>query len=77
MILKLRYRVYTLEQRCKDWFFMRIYRSTGTVFALSLLFSNHYRLLIGMKKKENVVIDENWQCKILNKLISLWFSSKR
>ena len=56
---------------------MRICRLTSTSFALSLLSSNHYQLLIGMKEKQNAAIDEDWQCKILDELILSWFSSKR
>ena len=59
IVMKLRCCIYTLGQRCKDWFLMRIFRLTGTSFALGLLSSNHYRLLIGMNEKQNATIDED------------------
>ena len=55
---------------------MRICRLTGTSFALGLLSSNHYRLLIGMKEKQNAAIDKDWKCKMLDELILSWFQAK-
>ena len=74
MTVKLRCIVCTLGQRSKDWFMMRLFTLTGTLFALGLLSSNHFRLLINLKEKENIVIDNDWKCKILDEIVySLFF----
>ena len=44
---------------------------------MGLLSSNHFRLLIRLKEKENCVLDANWKRKMLDELMASWFSNRR
>ena len=51
-LLKIRCIILTLGQYCKDWFLLRLFRLTGTLFTKGLLSSNHFRKIIKIAPKE-------------------------
>ena len=59
IMLTLRCVILTLGQRCKDWFPLRLFRLTATLFAAGLLSSNHFRRILCLKEKEELILDDN------------------
>ena len=75
-MLRIRCIILSKGQRCKDWFLLRLFRLTGTLFSKGLLSSNHFREIIKLQQKD-FNFDDEWKRKMLDDLVSSWFSNNR
>jgi hypothetical protein len=72
--------VLTLAQRCADWFYLRMFRLTGTIAASILLESSDIRPLLGIYTRPTDASsgdDRGRPTALLAKLMSSWLSSAR